>query len=32
MLFIITSICNVMIAFGLFFLYIVIAPLLPFVG
>jgi len=31
-LFLITAICNVMIAFGLFFLYIFVFPLLPFVG
>ena len=31
-MFLITAICNVMIAFGLLFLYIVIAPMLPFVG
>ena len=32
MIFVITAICNVMIALGLAFLYIVIAPMLPFVG
>ena len=32
MLFLFTAICNVLIVIGLFFLYVVIAPLLPAIG
>lgn len=31
-MFVITAICNVFIVIGMFFLYLVVAPLLPFTG